>query len=85
MDFKYSSDANALYIYISDHDVARTVEVDEGTLVDLADDGSVVGIEVIAPSTGWPIEAVLDQFGVSEADAQEIRRAFADPAALAFT
>lgn len=60
----YDTDADAAYIRLSDHKVARTAEIDSGTLVDLDADGQVVGVEVIGPRRDWPLQQILDKFPV---------------------
>ena len=78
----YDLDAGALYIRLADGQVARTAQVDNGTLVDLDAAGDVVGIEVILPARTWPLEEILGRFGVSEHDARELRAYFSPPARL---
>lgn len=62
--FKVSLDANvdALYVQLGEQVVDRTVELDAGTLVDVAADGSIVGIEVLRPARDWPLDEVLQGF-----------------------
>ena len=68
MRIEYDAEAQALEIELAEAAVARTVEIDSGTLVDLAADGTVVAIEVIRPGRQWPLPEILDQFEV-DADA----------------
>lgn len=79
---RYDLDAGALYVELADRQVAQTVEVDEGTLVDLDSAGDVVGIEVIEPARTWPLEEILGRFPVDARDAQELRAYFSYPAPL---
>jgi uncharacterized protein YuzE len=65
--------ADALYITLTSSSVARTVEFDSGTLVDVDDDGQPVGIEVIHPARQWPVEAIIDRFGFSGREATQLR------------
>lgn len=57
----FSSDA--LYVYIDAAagplPVSRTSLIDDATLVDLADDGSVVGVEILRPNRLWPMDQIL--------------------------
>lgn len=78
----YDLDANALYITVTDHQVARTVEIDAATLVDVDPAGFLVGIEVLSPQRCWPLEDILGRFGVAEADAEQLRVYFPYPAQL---
>ena len=79
----YDLDAGALYITMTDRKVARTVEIDAGTLVDLDDTGSVVGIEVIAPQRAWPIRQIIDEYGISKEDAAQLLAYFPGTAQFA--
>ncbi|MGL4831271.1 MAG: DUF2283 domain-containing protein [Propionibacteriaceae bacterium] len=47
MLFTVDSVASAGYLYISEHDVASTKELDSGLHVDLDINGEVIGIEVL--------------------------------------
>lgn len=78
----YDFDADALYIELNDRQVARTVQVDAGTLVDLDLDGNAVGIEVIQPQRSWPLDEILSRFAITEDDARELWAYFAEPAQL---
>ena len=69
-------DANALYVRLSDHPVARITQIDEGTLVDLDDRGAVVGIEVIQPQRTWPLDEILRTFQIPSEQADELRAYF---------
>ena len=73
----YDLDADALYITVTDARVARTVEIDRGTLVDVDAAGGVVGIEVISPERSWPIGEILSRFTFTEKDADQLKAYFA--------
>lgn len=60
----FDIDADALYVQISTEPVARTADLDQGSLVDLDAEGRVVGLEIIAPARRWPIEDFLQRFEV---------------------
>ncbi len=75
----YDADAGALYLKLADRKVARTVEVDSGTLADLDSAGRLVGIEVIQPDRAWPLEDVLSRFPVSGRQARELRAQYRKP------
>ena len=47
MKIEYSKDADALYVYFREMDVAKTREIEEGVLVDLDDKGHLIGIEIL--------------------------------------
>ena len=50
MKIEYSADIDALYVYFQEVEVAKSVEPDDGVLVDLDDRGKVVGIEFLDAS-----------------------------------
>jgi len=78
----YDLDAHALYITVSDHQVARTAEIETGTLVDVDAAGAVVGIEVLNFDRCWPLAEILDRFHVGPEDAAQLRAYFSRPAQL---
>lgn len=62
MKVAYDQQADVLYIELWSAEVARTIQIDRGTLVDLDQDGQLIGVELIRPARPWPIEAILDRF-----------------------
>ena len=59
----YDLEANALYVGLaSEGSVARTHTIDQGTMVDVDTQGTVVGIEVINPHREWPINQIKRRF-----------------------
>jgi uncharacterized protein YuzE len=69
MNVTYSETADALYIRLKPG-VAPThgEEIDPGTIVDLDDNGEVVGIEVLSPARDWPLEEIAERFPLSMLD-----------------
>ena len=47
MKIEYSKDADALYVYFREIEVAKTREIEEGVLVDLDNQGHLIGIEIL--------------------------------------
>jgi uncharacterized protein YuzE len=47
MKVTYDSDADAMYIYLNEREVDRTVQVSDRVLVDLDDEGNLRGVEVL--------------------------------------
>jgi uncharacterized protein YuzE len=47
MKVTYDRDADAMYIYLNEREVARTVQVSDRVLVDLDDEGNLRGVEVL--------------------------------------
>ncbi len=50
MKIEYSKEADALYVYFKQGEVARSVEIEEGVVVDLDAQGHLMGIEVLDAS-----------------------------------
>lgn len=50
MKIEYSKEADALYVYFREVDVAKSREVEEGVVIDLDENGHIVGIEVLDAS-----------------------------------
>ena len=74
MRIAYDSQADALEIVLMDGIVARTLELDAGTLVDLDEHGRLLSIEIIRPARHWPVEEILARYDVSSEDARTLRR-----------
>jgi uncharacterized protein YuzE len=79
MTLTYDQEADALAIELVDGAlVARTVQVDPGTLVDVDQDGVAIAIEVIHPARSWPLEAIVDDFRLAADDAAMLRALWSD-------
>ena len=50
MRIEYSREADALYVYFRQIPVAKSKEVEEGVIIDIGEDGHIVGIEVLDAS-----------------------------------
>lgn len=48
----FDADVNALYVQFSEHDVADTVQLAKGVLLDVDADGEAVGLEVLNADSG---------------------------------
>ena len=91
MTFDYDQEADALDITLGEGIVARTKEVEPGTLVDVDEHGNVIAIELIRPRRKWPLEEILAEFEIDDDDAAILRSLwhadkpypFAEPAPLA--
>ena len=79
MRLTYDLDAGALYIGLSEQDVARTRQVDDNTLVDLDAEGHPAGIEITSIDHPWAVDEVLRGFDIPEQDAAQIRAYFGTP------
>lgn len=58
----YDLEADAVYLRLAKGKVARTIDLDDGTLVDLDKAGKPLGIEVISPARDWPIDEFARRF-----------------------
>ncbi len=76
MRLDYDLDADALYVTLLSEPVARTVPVEDLTVVDLAEDGRAVGIEVIGIGRAWPLEKILQDFDIDTETAARLRAQF---------
>lgn len=71
--------AGALYLRLADGKVARTVEIDSSTNVDLDAAGAVLGIEVLDPGQPWPLLAILLRYGIVGQDAEALLTGYPFP------
>ena len=79
MRLNYSTDADVLDINLDEGIVARTVEIETGTLADLDEHGHLLSIEVIRPGRRWALEEILSLYEVRESDAEVLRRIHGTP------
>lgn len=68
VSLEYDRDADALYIEVRAGIVSRTRQVDSGTLVDLDEAGRLIGIEVLRPARDWPLQRVIEEYGLGPDD-----------------
>lgn len=61
----YDSEADALYIRLTDADRDRTVEYDDSHYVDLDASGNAIGIEILYPRMGMRLEKLAAIYGFS--------------------
>jgi uncharacterized protein YuzE len=66
-------EADALYITLTEGVVARTIDLDSGTLVDVDADGRALGLEVIHPHRVWPVEDFIRRFDIPAAESRALR------------
>ncbi len=50
MKIEYSEDVDALYVYLQEVEVARSVEPGDGIIVDYDASGAIVGVEILDAS-----------------------------------
>ena len=68
MKWTHDGAADALYVEMSDAQIDRTVELDDGTIVDLDIEGRIVGVEILALSSGWSSTELSESFDLSPYD-----------------
>jgi uncharacterized protein YuzE len=54
----YDEDADVLYVYLSDGEVAETRNLGDLRLIDYSKDGAVIGIEFVSASNGVDLDSV---------------------------
>jgi uncharacterized protein YuzE len=60
MKIEYSEDVDALYVYLQEVEVARSVEPGDGIVVDYDASGAIVGVEILDASDRLnPVDAAL--------------------------
>jgi uncharacterized protein YuzE len=77
MQLELDLDAGALYIRLTDAEIARTREAGNNAAVDLDATGGVVGIEVISAAHPWPLADILATYPIPASEATQIRTYFA--------
>lgn len=76
MRIDYDRDADAIYVSLTEMPVARTEKVDDLTLVDVDDDGTPVGVEILNARHVWPIDEVLTRYHVDDLNKAQLRAYF---------
>ncbi len=59
MRYHYDPDADALYIELRYGEIDHQHEQSDGVLLDLAADGSLIGVDVMVPGSGWAAEEII--------------------------
>jgi len=62
MKIEYDREADALYIRLQEKYVARTLEIEEGLNLDLDENGSLIGLEVLDATERY---SLADIFNIS--------------------
>jgi uncharacterized protein YuzE len=83
MQLEYDLSVGALYIRLGDQPVVGTREVDSNTSVDLAEDGTVVGIEVISITHRWALPAILANCLIPDGERRQLCAYFGPPQEIA--
>lgn len=70
MYYSYDLQADALYVGFVPAMAAETRIIDEGTLVDVDDQGRIIGIEVINPDRQWPFDQICEEYNLTREQRQ---------------
>jgi uncharacterized protein YuzE len=81
MQLEFDLNVGALYVKLSDEEIARTREAGGNAAVDLDVAGNVVGIEVISTAHPWPLDDILRDYRIPDEEQAEIRAYFGASAA----
>jgi uncharacterized protein YuzE len=60
MKFNYDTIADAAYLNVNDGRVAKTVEMNNGVVVDLGEKGNIIGIEILKFSAQQSIKKLQE-------------------------
>jgi uncharacterized protein YuzE len=79
MRLEFDLNVGALYIRLSNGEIARTHPAGDNAVVDLNAAGEVVGIEVISAAHPWPLADILGSYVISAGEALQLRSYFLVP------
>jgi len=60
MKIEYDRDADALYIYIQQTEVEKSLEISEGINIDLDFNGNLIGIEIIGATQRYSLSDIFN-------------------------
>lgn len=80
MYYSYDLQADALYVGFVPAMATETRAIDEGTLVDVDDQGRIIGIEVINPARQWPFDQICEKYNLT-AEQRQLVEMFLPPEA----
>ncbi len=76
MRLEFDLNVGALYIRLSDAEVACTQQVGDNAVVDLDATGDIVGIEVISAIYPWPLTDILASYTIPPSEVAQLRSYF---------
>src|SRR3990172_6325110 len=74
MKIQYQPNVDALYVELRFASSVKQIQIDDGTLVDVDSRGQPLGIEIIAPDAGWPVEAIIERFSFRPEEIDFLRK-----------
>lgn len=66
IDYRYDTEADAIYVRLSDKDYAYGEELDPERRIDYAADGTPIGVELLCVSTGVDLRNLPQQQSIAE-------------------
>jgi len=60
MKIEYDRDADALYIYIQQTEVGKSIEISDGINIDLDFNGNLIGIEIIGATQRYSLSDIFN-------------------------
>lgn len=73
MRYRYLDEEDVLYVEVKTGTSSRQELIDNGTVVDLDENGQLLGIEIVSPQSDWPAEEVIDRFRLQTEEAEYLR------------
>jgi uncharacterized protein YuzE len=60
MKIEYSKEADAIYVYFTETQVAKSTEIEDGVVVDFDANGQLIGIEVLDVSLRYSLADIVN-------------------------
>jgi len=60
MRIEYSKEADALYVHFRQLPVAKSKEFEEGVVIDIGEDGHIIGIEILDASERLTVQELVN-------------------------
>lgn len=60
MKIEYDREVDAVYIYLQNKEVTRTIEVQEGISIDLDDQGRLIGVEILDATKNYALSDIFN-------------------------
>ena len=60
MKIEYDREIDAVYIYLQQKEVGKTIEITDGVNVDLDEEGKLIGIEIIEATRRYALSDIFD-------------------------
>lgn len=60
MKIEYSKEADAIYVYFKEEFVAKSMEIEDGVVIDFDEKGHLIGIEVLDVSQRYSLSDIVN-------------------------